>query len=74
MENRRKEVEIKNPSTQSIRADGFYVRSTQDLELWSYLVDTIDEVAVNMISVTERHCEVTVSDYLNNIQIVCTGT
>ena len=74
MENRRKEVEIKNPSTLSIRADGFCVRSTQDLELWRYLIDTIDEVAINMISITERHREVTVTDYLNDIQIVSTGT
>ena len=74
MENQQKEVEIKNPSTQSIRADGFCVRGTQDLELWSYLIDTIDEVAINMISITERHREVTVTDYLNDIQIVSTGT
>ena len=64
----------KNPSTQSIRADGFCVRSTQDLELWSYLVDTIDKVTINVVSIAEGHSKVTVTDYLNDIQIVSTGT
>ena len=43
-----------------------------NLELRSYLIDTLNKVFINVISVAESHAKVAVTNYLNDVQVGCT--
>ena len=65
-------TEKKNPSILDVKTDGFLTKLERRLlEGWSYLVDAFDEVFVNMVCITERHTQITMTHDLDNVQVFC---
>ena len=48
-------MDIKNPSAHGCKQTDFCALRHKILELWSYLIDTLNQILVNVISITERH-------------------